>query len=70
LIELKEEKWDDWKKLYTDAIAKAKIDIEFFNRRMDLIVIKETYKRLSKKAELVEPYTNAVKLYLRRDFSI
>lgn len=70
LIELKEEKWDDGKKLYTDSIAKAKIDIEFFDRRMKLVVLKETYKRLTKKADLVEPYTNAVKLYLRRDFSI
>ena len=70
LIELKEEKWDDWKKLYTDATAKAICDNEFFDRKIDLIVMKETYKKLMKKSELIEPYTNAVKFYLKRDFSI
>lgn len=70
LIELKEEVWSDWKKSYTDALAKAKIDIEMYDRKIQQIYKKETCKRLTKKAELIEPYTNSVKLYLRRSFSI
>ncbi|MBO7444206.1 MAG: hypothetical protein J6T69_05250 [Methanobrevibacter sp.] len=70
LIELKEIKDSEGKKRYTDATAKAMCDNEFFDRYLDLIVIKETYKRLMKKAELIEPYTNVVKLHIRKDFSI
>ena len=32
LIELKDVKDEKWKKIYTDVIAKAKVDIEFFDR--------------------------------------
>ena len=70
LVELKEEKDKEWKKKYTDATAKAICDKEFLDKKIELIVIKETYKRLLKKSELIEPYTNVVKLYLRKDFSI
>lgn len=70
LIELKGITDDEWKKLYTDTMAKAKCDNEFFEKELDLIVKKETYKRLQKKAELIEPYINVVKLYIRKDFSI
>lgn len=70
LVELKEKKDLEWKKRYTDATAKAICDNEFFDRKIDLIVMKETYKKLMKKSELIEPYTNAVKFYLRRDFSM
>lgn len=70
LIQLKEETGSDWKKSYTDALAKAKIDIEMYDRKIQQIYKKETCKRLTKKAELIEPYTNSVKLYLRRSFSI
>ena len=70
LVELKEKKDIEWKKRYTDATAKAICDNEFFDRKIDLIVMKETYKKLMKKSELIEPYTNAVKFYLKRDFSM
>lgn len=70
LVELKEKKDLEGKKRYTDATAKAICDNEFFDRKIDLIVMKETYKKLMKKSELIEPYTNAVKFYLRRDFSM
>lgn len=70
LVELKEKKDLEWKKRYTDATAKAICDNEFFDRKIDLIVMKETYKKLMKKSELIEPYTNAVKFYLKRDFSM
>ena len=70
LIELKWLKDEKWRKLYTDTTAKALCDNEFFEKELDLIVKKETYKRLIKKAELIEPYINVVKLYIRKDFSI
>lgn len=70
LIELKEQRDAEGKKRYTDATAKAMCDNEFFDKNLELIVIKETYKRLLKKADLIVPYTNAVKLYLKKDFSI
>jgi hypothetical protein len=70
LIELKWLKDKEWKKLHTDTTAKALCDNEFFEKELDLIVKKETYKRLIKKAELIEPYINVVKLYIRKDFSI
>ena len=70
LIELKDQKDADGKKKYTDATAKAMCDNEFFDKMLDLIVIKETQKRLQKKADLIVPYTSAVKLYLKKDFSI
>ena len=70
LVELKEIKLSDGKKKYTDATARGRCDDEFFDRRLEQIITKETQKRLQKKAELCEHYINAVKLYLKKNFTI
>lgn len=69
-LELKEQTTEDWKKINTDAIAKAKADIELFDRRIDQIYIKETIERLKKKSKVIEHYQNIWKFYMRKDFSI
>ena len=40
LIELKEKVWEDGKKSYTDAIAKAQVDVEMYDRRIKQIYVK------------------------------
>ena len=70
LIELKDEKDEKWKKIYTDVIAKAKVDIEFFDREVALITAKATYEMLYNKANNIVEYINIVKLAVKKDFSI
>ncbi len=70
LVELKALKDSDWKKRYTDATAKAICDNEFYNRELDLIVMKATYENLINKSKKIVEYINVVKIALRKDFSI
>ena len=70
LIELKDVKDEKWKKIYTDVIAKAKVDIEFFDREVALITAKATYEMLYNKANNIVEYINIVKLAVKKDFSI
>lgn len=70
LIEFKELKGEDWKKIYTEATAKAKIDDEFMEKEIELISIKATYENLMNKASKIIEYVNIVKLALKKDFSI
>lgn len=70
LIELKDIKWADWKKLYTDSTAKAKVDVEFFDRELVLITAKATYEMLTNKQWNIVEYINVIKLAMRKDFSI
>lgn len=70
LIELKDEKDEKWKKIYTDVIAKSKADVEFFNREVALITAKATYEMLINKANNIVEYINIVKLAVKKDFSI
>lgn len=65
MIELKEMKWDDWKKKYTDVTAKAVCDDEFFQREIELISKKTTYEMLLNKANSVIEYVNVVKLAMK-----
>lgn len=70
LIELKDEKDEKWKKIYTDVIAKSKADVEFFDREVALITAKATYEMLINKANNIVEYINVVKLAVKKDFSI
>lgn len=70
LIQLKEIKWADWKKRYTDSIAKAICDNEFFEEELTLITEKASYEMLMSKVDTIVEYINIVKLSLRKDFSI
>lgn len=70
LIEFKELKGEDWKKIYTEATAKAKIDDEFMEKEIELISIKATYENLMNKASKIIEYINIIKLALKKDFSI
>lgn len=70
LVELKAIKDIEWKKRYTDATAKAICDNEFYQRELDLIVMKATYENLINKSKKIVEYINVVKIALRKDFSI
>ena len=70
LIEFKELKGEDGKKIYTEATAKAKIDDEFMEKEIELISIKATYENLMNKASKIIEYINIIKLALKKDFSI
>lgn len=70
LNEIKSQKDFEWKKMFTDAMAKWICDAEFFDRELDLIVIKCTYENLTNKSKKIVEYINVVKLALRKDFSI
>lgn len=70
LIELKDMKDDAWKKIFTDATAKAMCDKEFFDRELLLITAKATYEMLLNKANNVVEYVNVIKLSMRKDFTI
>lgn len=70
LIELKDLKDNQWKKLFTDSTAKAKADVEFFDKEVALITAKATYEMLMNKANNIIEYINIVKLSLKKDFSI
>lgn len=70
LIELKEMKDKDWKKVYTDTTAKAFVDNEFFQRELELITKKATYEMLTNKANSITEYVNVIKIAMKKDFSI
>ena len=70
LIELKDQKDKDWKKIFTDATAKAMCDNEFYERERSLITAKETYEMLYNKASNIIEYINVIKLAMKKDFSI
>ena len=70
LIELKDQKDDQWKKIFTDATAKAMCDQEFFERELWLITKKATYEMLYNKANNVVEYINIIKLSMKKDFTI
>ena len=70
LVELKALKDLDGKKRYTDATAKAICDNEFYQRELDLTVMKCTYENLMNKSKKIVEYINVVKIYVRKDFSI
>ena len=55
---------------YTVDEAKAICDKEFFERELDLIVMKATYENLINKSKKIVEYINIVKIALRKDFSI
>ena len=70
LVELKAIKDIEWKKRYTDTTAKAICDDEFYERELNLIVMKATYENLMNKSKKIVEYINIVKLAVRKDFSI
>lgn len=70
LIEVKDMKDKDWKKIFTDSTAKAFCDNEFFNRELALITTKATYELLINKANNIVEYVNIVKIAMKKDFSI
>lgn len=70
LIELKDQKDKDWKKIFTDTTAKAFVDNEFYERELALITAKATYENLMNKASNVIEYINVIKLSMRKDFTI
>lgn len=70
LIELKDQKDKDWKKIFTDTTAKAFCDNEFYERELALITAKATYEMLYNKASNVIEYVNIVKLAVKKDFTI
>lgn len=70
LNEIKSQKDFEGKKMFTDTMAKWICDAEFFERELDLIVIKCTYENLANKSKKIVEYINVVKLALRKDFSI
>lgn len=70
LIELKDKKDADWKKIFTDTTAKAFCDNEFFERELALITAKATYENLMNKANNVVEYINVIKLSMKKDFTI
>ena len=70
LVELKDQKGEDWKKLYTDTTAKAICDDQLHDREIELIHQKKQYELLLNKAENVIEYINVVKLSFKKDFSI
>ena len=70
LIELKDQKDKDWKKIFTDTTAKAFVDNEFYERELALITAKATYENLMNKASNVIEYINVIKLSMKKDFTI
>ena len=70
LIELKDQKDKDWKKIFTDTTAKAFVDNEFYERELALITAKATYENLMNKANNVIEYINVIKLSMKKDFTI
>lgn len=70
LCEIKTIKDLDWKKKYTVDEWKAICDKEFFERELDLIVMKATYENLMNKSKKIVEYINIVKLAVRKDFTI
>ena len=70
LIELKDQKDKDWKKIFTDTTAKAFVDNEFYERELALITAKATYENLMNKANNVVEYINVIKLSMKKDFTI
>ena len=70
LNEIKSQKDFEGKKMFTDTMAKWICDAEFFERELDLIVMKCTYENLANKSKKIVEYINVVKLALRKDFSI
>lgn len=70
LNEIKQQKDYEWKKMFTDTMAKGICDSQFFDRELELIVIKCTYENLANKSKKIVEYINVVKLALRKDFSI
>lgn len=69
-LEMKAKVWDDWKKLYTDKVAESMVAPEFQKRKEDQILLKATIDALRSKASKIEPLTNAVKIFMKKDFSI
>lgn len=69
-LEMKAKVWDDWKKLYTDKVAESMIAPEFQKRKEDQILLKATIDALRSKASKIEPLTNAVKIFMKKDFSM
>lgn len=70
IIELKDMKDKDWKKVFTDTTAKAMCDNEFYSRELALIQAKATYEMLMNKASNIIEYINIIKLAVKKDFSI
>ena len=69
-LEMKAKVWDDWKKLYTDKVAESMVAPEFQKRKEDQILLKATIDALRSKASKIEPLTNAVKIFMKKDFSM
>lgn len=70
IVELKDMKDKEWKKVFTDTTAKACADDEFFERELALITAKATYENLMNKANNVVEYINVIKLSMKKDFII
>ena len=70
LVEIKQMKWADGKKVFTVDEAKWICDKEFYDRELKMIVEKASYENLQNKAKKIVEYINVVKLALRKDFSI
>ena len=70
LVEIKQTKDKDWKKVFTVDEAKWICDKEFYERELNMIVLKASYENLQNKAKKIVEYINVVKLALRKDFSI
>ena len=69
VIELKQEKDEDWKK-FTEKRIEALIKQEFNDRDLEQSITINVYNLLLKKAELITEYINVVKLNNKASFSM
>ena len=70
IVELKDMKDKDWKKMFTDTTAKAKADEQFYEKECALIQLKLEYENLMNKANNIIEYINIIKLSIKKDFTI
>ena len=70
IVELKDMKDSDWKKMFTDTTAKAKADEQFFEKECSLIQLKLEYENLLNKSNNIIEYINIIKLSIKKDFTI
>lgn len=70
LIEVRQMKDSNGKKLLTVDEAKSVCDKEFYDKELEMIVTKASYENLQNKAKKIVEYINVVKLAVRKDFSI
>ncbi|MDO4714606.1 MAG: hypothetical protein Q4B28_08500 [bacterium] len=69
MIELKADLDEKGKKKYTESTAEAVVRQEFYQKDLDLSVLKTQSELLQNKTGVINEYINIVKMHLKKDFT-